>query len=71
MEDIINKPNHYTTGTIECLDFIEAWEMDFKKGNVIKYVTRADFKGTKVQDLKKARFYLDRMIEEAEGELYD
>ena len=45
MEDIINKPNHYTTGTIECLDFIEAWEMDFKKGNVIKYVTASRLQG--------------------------
>ena len=67
-EDFINRPNHYTTGDIECLDFIEAWELDFREGNVIKYVVRAPYKGTKLQDLKKARFYLDRLIVDAEGE---
>jgi hypothetical protein len=37
--------------------------MDFNEGNVIKYLTRAKHKGTYLEDLKKARWYLDRLIE--------
>ena len=65
-EDYVNRPKHYTSGSIECLDFIEAWELDFREGNVVKYVVRAPYKGSQLEDLKKARFYLDRLIEEAE-----
>lgn len=60
--DPINQPYHYTKGGIEVLDFIEAWELDFATGNVIKYVVRAPYKGKELEDLKKARFYLDRLI---------
>lgn len=66
--DDINNPSHYTSGSIECLDFIEAWDLDFREGNVVKYVVRAPYKGSKLKDLKKARFYLDRLIKDAEGE---
>ena len=66
LEDYVNRPKHYTSGSIECLDFIEAWELDFREGNVVKYVVRAPYKGSQLQDLQKARFYLDRLIEEAE-----
>ena len=66
--DDINNPSHYTLGSIECLDFIEAWDLDFREGNVVKYVVRAPYKGSKLKDLKKARFYLDRLIKDAEGE---
>ena len=66
--DDINNPLHYTVGNIECIDFIEAWQLDFRQGNVVKYVVRAEYKGSKLKDLKKARFYLDRLIKEAENE---
>ena len=66
--DEINQPAHYTLGKIEVFDFINAWELSFAEGNVIKYVTRAPYKGKKVQDLKKARWYLDQLIEAAEQE---
>lgn len=67
-EDKINKPDHYTLGKIEVFDFIKAWELGFAEGNVIKYVVRSPYKGKKLNDLKKARWYLDRLIEEAETE---
>jgi hypothetical protein len=59
-ENKINHPNHYTKG-IECIDFIDSWDMSFIEGNIIKYVTRYKFKNG-LEDLKKARFYLDRLI---------
>jgi hypothetical protein len=64
-EDIINKPSHYTQGGIEPIDFIESNDMSFCQGNVVKYVTRYKFKGG-VTDLKKARFYLDKLIKKEE-----
>jgi hypothetical protein len=63
--DPVNHPPHYTKGGIEVLAFIEAWGMDFRAGNVIKYVVRAPHKGKRLEDLQKARFYLDRLIAEA------
>ena len=61
--DIVNHPPHYTTGGVETLDFIEAKDLNYRLGNVVKYVARAGKKHTDpVEDLKKARFYLDREI---------
>ncbi len=67
-QDLINKPNHYTAGSIEVLDFIEAWDLDFCAGNVIKYVSRSPYKGSELQDLKKAKFYIERIIQKLESE---
>ena len=62
--DTINAPGHYTAGGIEVIDFIEAkgFDKNWNLANVIKYVSRSGFKGSKLEDLKKARFYLDREI---------
>jgi hypothetical protein len=60
--DNVNSPAHYKAGGIETIDFIEAKELGYNLGNVIKYVSRADYKGNKVEDLKKARWYLCREI---------
>lgn len=66
--DIIKQPSHYTgRGGIEPLDFVSSNKMDFAEGSVVKYVYRYPFKGG-VEDLKKARRYLDKMIERLEGE---
>jgi hypothetical protein len=62
MPDPVNHPAHYTTGGIETIDFIEAKGLSYNLGNVVKYITRADHKGNKVEDLMKARWYLDREI---------
>jgi hypothetical protein len=61
--DMVNHPAHYKAGGIETIDFIEAKELGYHLGNVVKYVSRADHKGNKLEDLKKAQWYLARAIE--------
>lgn len=65
-KDDVNNPFHYTAGTIEVFDFISAWNLSFAEGNVVKYLIRAPYKGSRLKDLKKARWYLDQLIAEAE-----
>lgn len=60
--DLVNNPPHYTTGGIETIDFIEAKKLGYNLGNVVKYITRADHKGNRVEDLRKAKWYLEREI---------
>lgn len=60
--DNVNHPAHYKVGGIETIDFIEAKGLGYNLGNVVKYVTRADHKGDRRQDLEKARWYLEREI---------
>jgi len=60
--DLVNQPPHYTAGGIETIDFIEAKKLNYNLGNVIKYLTRADHKGNKLEDLRKAQWYLTREI---------
>ena len=60
--DMVNSPPHYKTGGVETIDFIEAKKLDYNLGNVVKYITRADHKGDKHEDLCKARWYLNRAI---------
>jgi hypothetical protein len=59
---LVNNPPHYTAGGIETIDFIEAKSLGYNLGNVVKYITRADHKGDKHEDLCKARWYLNREI---------
>lgn len=61
--DVVNHPDHYKVGGVETIDFIEAKNLNYHLGNVVKYITRADHKGKRLEDLKKARWYLDREIE--------
>ena len=58
-------PDHYKVGGIETIDFIEAKNLGYNLGNVVKYITRADHKGNKLEDLRKAQWYLTRAIETA------
>lgn len=67
-KDDVNRPDHYTLGGIEVFDFIQSWELSFPEGNVVKYVVRSPYKGSRLKDLRKARWYLDRLIEQAEKE---
>jgi hypothetical protein len=60
--DNVNHPPHYKVGGIETIDFIEAKKLNYNLGNVIKYITRADHKGSRNEDLKKALWYLNREI---------
>lgn len=71
--DDINYPKHYTFASIEPINVIEDWELGFHLGNVVKYIARAEHKGSRLKDLKKAMFYLKRYIdklEEVEDGLY-
>jgi hypothetical protein len=69
MSDPIN-PAHYTAYKgLEVIDLTE--QMGFVEGNIIKYVARAPFKGSELQDLKKARWYLNRLIERKERDADD
>jgi predicted ArsR family transcriptional regulator len=60
--DNVNHPPHYKAGGIETIDFIEAKSLNYNLGNVVKYITRADHKGNKLEDLQKAQWYLNREI---------
>jgi hypothetical protein len=67
-EDVVNNPDHYNTGNIECIDAIEESmsSIAFKgylKGNCMKYLWRYDYKGKQVEDLKKAGWYLQKLTE--------
>ena len=70
MADNVNHPSHYNDGKIEVIDYIEDKNLGFHLGNVVKYVSRAGKKDkTKaVEDLKKARWYLEREITRMEGQ---
>ena len=65
--DAVNSPAHYNSGGIEAIAAIEA-SMDpgafagYLKGNVMKYLWRYEKKEKPIEDLKKARWYLDRLI---------
>ena len=65
--DSVNHPAHYKVGGIETIDFIEAKKLNYHLGNVVKYITRADHKGDRMEDLHKARWYLNREIARLEG----
>ena len=68
MADNVNNPEHYISGDIECIDAIKA-SMDkdsfcgFLKGNVMKYLWRYKLKNNPIEDLKKAQWYLNKLIE--------
>lgn len=66
MTDNINSPAHYTQGSIQPLEYIEANELNFHEANVIKYITRARRKGKHLEDLNKAKFYIEREIQNLE-----
>ena len=62
-QDNVNHPPHYKAGGIETIDFIEAKSLNYNLGNVIKYITRSDLKGNKLEDLQKAQWYLNREVQ--------
>lgn len=70
MDEKINHPSHYGGDTVyEVIKVIEAWGIGFHLGNTIKYIFRAGKKTQNpIEDLKKARWYLDREIQNLEKE---
>lgn len=65
--DQVNHPPHYNNGGIECIDYIkQQLGSGFKNyliGSIIKYVHRHEYKDQNIQDLQKARWYLDKLID--------
>ena len=70
MSDSVNHPQHYggATNPYEAIKVIEAWGLGFCLGNAIKYIARAGKKADLIEDLKKARWYLDREISTREAQ---
>lgn len=69
MNEQVNHPEHYggADNPYEAIKVIEAWSLNFNLGNCAKYISRAGKKGDALEDLKKARWYLDREITNQEG----
>lgn len=67
--DPVNRPSHYTDGKIEVIDFIEDKNLGFHLGNSVKYIARAGKKNPDktIEDLKKAKWYLERKIKNLEN----
>lgn len=61
--EAVHHPAHYGSGAYECINVIEAWGLGFHLGNAVKYIARAGRKGDRLEDLKKAAWYLQREIE--------
>jgi hypothetical protein len=71
MSDNINHPPHYNRGNIETIDMIKnsmsPSEFEgYLQGNIIKYISRYRYKGTALEDLQKAQWYINRLIKEVE-----
>lgn len=71
IEDMINHPPHYNKGGLECIEYIkqQLGGVGFRaylEGNVIKYIHRHKYKDQNISDLKKAIFYLERLVQEYE-----
>lgn len=61
-KEAVNHPAHYTSGGMEAIDVIESFDLGFSLGNAVKYILRAGRKGDRLEDLKKARWYIEREI---------
>jgi hypothetical protein len=61
IDDPVNSPKHYTQGSMEVITAIEGLGLDYHQGNVLKYVSRYRYKNG-VEDLRKAKWYIDRLL---------
>ena len=70
MLEMVNHPNHYRgkEDLYEAINVIEAWDLDFHCGSVIKYIARHKKKGSPKEDIEKAIWYLERYRDECLGE---
>lgn len=61
----IDHPSHYNMGNIEVIDVIEDWNLNFHRGNAVKYIARAGKKNAEkeIEDLEKAAWYINREIQ--------
>jgi hypothetical protein len=67
LQDMVSEPPHYNKGSVECIDYIRqqlgSYYPAYLEGNVIKYVHRHKYKNQNIEDLKKAKWYLSKLIE--------
>ena len=61
IDDPVNSPKHYTQGRMEVITAIEGLGLDYHQGNVLKYVSRYRYKNG-IEDLRKAKWYIDRLL---------
>lgn len=61
-KEMVDHPDHYQSTKMEVIDVIEAFNLNFSRGNVLKYLLRAGKKSDEIEDLKKAMWYLQREI---------
>ena len=73
--DMVNHPAHYTAGNVECIDALESMSVGYQDTvqaalawQVVKYIWRSPLKGKPLEDLQKAQFYLNRLIEKVKHE---
>lgn len=71
MSDPVSHPPHYNSGAIEVIEAIEDWELDYHRGNAVKYIARAGKKDPEkyAEDLEKAIWYLRRAVEVHEDQI--
>lgn len=71
MVEAVDHPSHYNEGRIECIDFIDDQNLNFSKGNAVKYIVRAGYKdkNKEIEDLNKAIWYLQHEVERLEKSL--
>lgn len=62
-KEMVNHPSHYNKGKYEVIDVIDDWNLDFSLGNAIKYIARCNYKENKIEDLKKAVWYIQHEID--------
>ena len=68
-QEMVNHPKHYGGDTVyEAIKVIEAWKLGFNLGSALKYICRAEHHGTQLEDLQKARWYVNREGERLERE---
>lgn len=69
LSNTVEHPSHYNIGKYEVIDVINDWRLNFQLGNAIKYIARAGRKDPSktVEDLEKARFYIDYEINRLKG----
>lgn len=67
-DDPVSAPTHYTRLDPQPIDVIEAWGLPWHEAQILKYIARAGYKDDRLTDLRKAKFYLDRLIAKVERE---
>ena len=62
-KDMINHPPHYCKGSYETIEVIEDWKLEYHEASALKYISRAEHKGKRIEDLKKAKWFIERKIQ--------